>query len=389
MAGGKITKAVSSGRIDFPNTLRGFAALSVMVDHYAGVYIGDRGFLAQMINAPVMSVDDVPIPSYLELPSMLPTIIYGSFGVALFFIISGFVIPLSLMRETRLTFAIGRIFRIYPTYIAGFSITIASIYVSTRYFSMSWPFGWSIIPHFIPGMREIFRVPNIDWIIWTLETEIKFYVVCIILLPWLRKPSMKVFAFAIAIALIGFVLSLKLPEWKLTSYVTYHVAYEYVMGVPYLVYMFIGVAFNFIYRKCLNPFVGLAIISSLFACFIYGIYLGPKSEFAIVGWSYAYAIPLFGFAMLFPSIFRSTKIGDFFASISYPLYVVHGITGYVALRILSDLGFAPWAALLVVFPAICFLAWLLHRLVETPTRLLGKRIAAQVEASLLEKQKVA
>ncbi|MCH4539060.1 acyltransferase family protein [Ochrobactrum sp. A-1] len=379
MAGEK--NLTSGGRIDFPNTLRGVAALSVMIDHYAGFYIGDRGFLSEMIHAPILSTQEVPVPAYLELPSILPTIIYGSFGVALFFIISGFVIPLSLARETRLTFAISRIFRIYPTYIAGFGITVASIYLSTRYFGLAWPFGWGIAPHFIPGLREVFRVPNIDWIIWTLETEIKFYVVCVLLLPWLRKSSLWVFAFPICLAVFGFLLSLKLAEWKDTAYITYHLAYEVIMGAPYLVYMFIGVVFNFLYRKVLSVPVGLVIISAIFICFVYGIRLGPKPEFAIVSWSYAYAIPLFGFAMLFPRVFRSNAVGDFFASISYPLYVVHGITGYVALRILSDLGAEPWLALLIVTPSIFALAWLLHKFVETPTRLFGKRVAAQLEVA--------
>lgn len=386
MAGNAKTVSVSGGRIDFPNTLRGLAALSVVIDHYAGVYIGDRSFLAQMIHAPVMSVQDVPVPSYLELPALLPTIIYGSFGVALFFIISGFVIPLSLARENRLTFAIGRFFRIYPTYVVGFAITVASIYLSTRYFGTEWPFGWGIAPHFIPGLREVFRVPNIDWIIWTLETEIKFYFVCMILMPLLRSASMKVFAFPVGLAVLGFLLAWKLPEWKETTYVLYHVAYEAVMGIPYLVFMFIGVAFNFMYRKALNAAVGLMIIVTLFLCFTYGIYAGPKPEFVIVSWSYAYAIPLFWFAMMFPKLFQSTRVGDFFASISYPLYVVHGITGFVALRILSDFGLQPWLALLIVFPFICALSWVLHKFVETPTRLFGKRFAAQVETSLMSRK---
>jgi len=45
-----------------------------------------------------------------------PGIYKGGFGVALFFLISGFVIPFSFLRYTRTGFAIARILRLWPAY---------------------------------------------------------------------------------------------------------------------------------------------------------------------------------------------------------------------------------------------------------------------------------
>ncbi len=57
----------------------------------------------------------VPWPAGAELVIASP-INFGAFGVALFFLISGFVIPLSFQSYGRLDFLVARFFRIYPTY---------------------------------------------------------------------------------------------------------------------------------------------------------------------------------------------------------------------------------------------------------------------------------
>ena len=62
----------------------------------------------------------MPIPAMAELALSFP-LNWGPFGVALFFVISGFVIPFSFETYGRLDFIVARFFRIYPTYLTGLS----------------------------------------------------------------------------------------------------------------------------------------------------------------------------------------------------------------------------------------------------------------------------
>ena len=48
--------------------------------------------------------------------------------------------------------------------------------------------------------------------------------------------------------------------------------------------------------------------------------------------SFAAAVAVFAAAMRFPNIVGSIPLIGFWADISYPLYVVHGLTGYVRWR---------------------------------------------------------
>ena len=98
--------------------------------------------------------------------------------------------------------------------------------------------------------------------------------------------------------------------------------------------MFVGVAFNFQYRRKLQaPAAGLAVIGMIlmfgvaqhFNFLAYGLFLP----------SFAAAVVAFAAAMRFPNIIGSIPLIGFWADISYPLYVVHGLTGYVLWRCCS------------------------------------------------------
>jgi peptidoglycan/LPS O-acetylase OafA/YrhL len=82
-----------SARMDFLDSLRGLAILSVILQHvFESLYSEFRYLSYQYFNI-------------------------GRFGVTLFFLISGFIIPYSLERGGSIrNFWIGRFFRLYPVY---------------------------------------------------------------------------------------------------------------------------------------------------------------------------------------------------------------------------------------------------------------------------------
>ena len=81
--------------------LRAVAALAVMVEHLFGDLL--------------RQVPSATGPMSLAARSAVETLSLGRFGVALFFLISGFVVPFSIHGEGPLRhFAISRLFRLYP-----------------------------------------------------------------------------------------------------------------------------------------------------------------------------------------------------------------------------------------------------------------------------------
>lgn len=91
--------------------------------------------------------------------------------------------------------------------------------------------------------------------------------------------------------------------------------------------------------------------------------------------TYAFALLFFCFAFTFRGVFKSNRIFDFFADISYPVYIIHGVAGYAALRVLLELGVRFWVSFLIVSAGCLLLSWLLHKLVEQPSQKIAKKFS--------------
>jgi len=66
--------------------------------------------------------------------------------------------------------------------------------------------------------------------------------------------------------------------------------------------------------------------------------------------------------------------------ISYPLYIVHPLLGYVVMRLLMAAGAPYVAALLVAVALVVAVAVVLHRYVEAPSIAFARRLAARLDA---------
>ena len=191
-------------QIEFVNILRGLSVMTVLISHYIGTYCIYNDAASYLINAPSINTDMVSIPWYSYIWLNIKPIDFGECGVALFFIISGFVIPFSLRHNNLIQFVISRFFRVYPTYIVGFSITLLAIYCSSEYFGNTWPFSLKeVMIHYIPGIRDLCWSRVIDGVVWTLEIEVKFYLVCILINKWIKKNSLYTFFTPIILFLIS------------------------------------------------------------------------------------------------------------------------------------------------------------------------------------------
>ena len=196
----------------------------------------------------------------------------GEFGVALFFLISGFVIPMSLQKYDWRGFLVGRVLRIYPTYFAGFAVTLIALWIAGSTFGKPFPFdARSVVIHFLPGARDVLWSAHIDYVVWTLEVDVKFYVVCAFAWKWLRLGDRRVFAIPLALGVCAIGIEALLPGWLRTDATAYQIAYRlgyvFATAARFLAFMFIGVAIFYHYRRRINTVALCAISAMLYVVF--------------------------------------------------------------------------------------------------------------------------
>lgn len=146
----------------------------------------------------------------LQFPMASGILELGKHGVELFFLISGLVIPLSLISKDYRIRSIHRFFakrslRIEPTYLVAVVLAIAFILVRERIFQDN----ALASPTFHQVLSNIFYlVPFNDaaWlspVFWTLGIELQFYLLCAFLfgigIRWGNAPSLTALVFASAL----------------------------------------------------------------------------------------------------------------------------------------------------------------------------------------------
>ena len=111
-------------------------------------------------------------------------LLWNDFGVSLFFVISGFVIPYAMYQSEYTWHHIGKFFkkrfiRVYPTFLCGFILSILLMYIA--YWFSPFHVGGSpqLTPKYIIG--NLFLIPHFlheQWyspVLWTLAIEVQFY----------------------------------------------------------------------------------------------------------------------------------------------------------------------------------------------------------------------
>ncbi len=143
--------SVSSGRLVQVDALRGLAALAVLLFHYTTRF------------SELFSTNSTPSVSFPD----------GYYGVNLFFIISGFVIFMTLEKTAKpMDFLISRFSRLFPAYWFAIFLTFTVTHL------LGLPGHLVSIGAAIANMlmlHSFFGAPNVDGVYWTLEVELLFY----------------------------------------------------------------------------------------------------------------------------------------------------------------------------------------------------------------------
>jgi peptidoglycan/LPS O-acetylase OafA/YrhL len=180
-------------RLAWLDALRGFAALCVVFDHGSTLLLRPvRDFLYQWLNL-------------------------GQFGVFVFFLVSGYIIPASLERKGSVRgFWTGRLFRLYPMYAVALVLAIVAYLTrhgtirGAEHHPLQAVLAWLLmLPNLLTG-------PNVPNVTWTLSYEMVFYLLLAALFAWNvhRRSGAYATAFAVgAVALGGILPMAALTTW--------------------------------------------------------------------------------------------------------------------------------------------------------------------------------
>lgn len=364
-------RRTTAARIEFANTLRGVAAMSVIFAHLGNTFWNWPQIIEMLTGIPYKAAQ-APVISHI-VPGAL-----GGWGVSLFFVISGFVIPFSLERYSVKGFIVGRLWRIWPTCWVGLSITVAAVLIGVNFMGGAVPFSFrDAITHYFPPLAAFADSRQIDSVMWTLEIEMFFYIVCALAAARLRDGHWTLWLFPVGVFVLWFgvdqvVAHLQASHPVLTRRLTY-----LDLDPPYIVFMFAGVALNLYQRGKLRAPAAAAAIAMCIGLFAITQAIGqtPIKSSAIV---YSLGLCLFVACMMAQDWFGRVPALRFFSDISYPIYIIHGVAGYVMLGAMIRAGWNTDAAALSTIAFMIGLAWLVHRFVEQPTHRIGQRIARRL-----------
>ncbi|HAT3917660.1 TPA: acyltransferase [Kluyvera ascorbata] len=362
--------STGNDKIIFADQLRGLAFLCVVIIHWLGIYSVNPQFISMVTGAPFELVGDKAY--YKSISTFLPFFNYGPFGVSLFFLISGFVIPFSIKKKSRFRFIASRLVRIYPTYIACSLMMLVIYTLSHLYWGSDPTIDYNRFWSNITLTFSMFNYGSLDYINWTLSIEIKFYILCAILCTFIRSGNgVAITATSLFITIFIFYTDHPASQQNPGDFSMDGVRIE----LLYVIYMMLGVLFHFLYMKKIRTltfvFLSLITMSLFYFSWVYAI---QHDRFPNEIFNYLYGFVVFALAFNFRNKFRHNVLLQLLSNISYPFYALHSVIGYCSIRYLESIGVGYLQAIVVTFTFVMLLSYLVHISIETQSIKLSKRI---------------
>ena len=368
-------------RLQFANTLRGVAAMIVLASHFGYVYWRKPAIVGTLTGSPGLEAIISPL-AVQGLPDFGFPDAWGHLGVALFFLVSGFVIPFSIEKLGPAGFAIGRILRIWPTYAVGFAVTLLCIALNSRLAGQPFPYRLiDVLKHLLIFPRWPTLSPPIGGIVWTLEVELFFYTICIVASSALRSYRMSFFAVGFVCLPLAAALGDASGILKTAGFSIYALAHWIEAMFQFTSFMMIGTAFAYHFRQRISGPALFVLSTCLLVASSWSWHKGVLSASANSGWRcFAVAVVIFAICYELDAVRRLRVFGNhvvlgWASRISYSLYVVHAILGYSIMTACMKIGAAPWQAVATAVAGVTIAASILHLLVEGPTHKTGRQLA--------------
>ena len=330
--------------------IRLVAALMVAVHHYVGSWRVDQ---------PGNAVWGRPVSD--TMPTVFHFAAYGWIGVEIFFVISGFVICMSCWERTPREFFVSRVIRLYPAYWFGIAFTTAVLVVA--------PGVWDRLK-----LRDILLnftmlqsgsgVANVDRVYWTLWSELRFYLLfMVVVATGLTYRKVVIFCCVWgAAAMLAPVSEFHLltlaanPEgaWFFIAGLALYLMHRF--GQDLLLWGILGMAWLMGQRQLglridntehVSGWRGSMVIYTVFLLAMVAIALGATDR---VRWKWLVTA----------------------GSLTYPLYLIHYVAGTTLIGQLRD-TMDPRLLVALVIGGFLVLSWFVHRVVERPVARVLKR----------------
>lgn len=326
------------------DSLRGLAALGVVLYHYTVMHqtlLGHRGRL------------------WFTFPK-------GQFGVNLFFMISGFVILMTLSRtKTTLDFVVSRFSRIYPAYWAAMLFTLSVVTVGGL-----WPEGRlsrSTVLVNATMLQKFVGMRSVDGVYWTLAFELLFYGLALglFILGLLRRAEL-VSAGALLLS-IAYSLASRADAFAALGPAGHLLKDGLILLLIFqnVQYFVTGMLLHRCWKEGVTASrVALIVVSVVTTLIVEGRFMAEMQTILVV----VMAVAISGKA----GVLRSGPL-VFLGSISYTLYLTHQDAGYVMIHALETRGVSANLAIPVTILAAVAVASLMTALVEQPAMALIRR----------------
>jgi peptidoglycan/LPS O-acetylase OafA/YrhL len=293
----------------------------------------------------------------------------GITGVDLFFMISGFVILMSLEKSKNANlFFLLRCIRLYPIYwiIATFTFLL---FFGLNLFNGEIPYSEIPFKDYCVNLsmfQYYFNVPNIDGSYWTLIIEMLFYMSIYVLF------RLKLLSKIIEIGLVfGAIMACYIFAIRHFNFPDYTRFYPFIYHFPMF---YIGIIFYKMIELKQVPYYYYLLIVGSICIQLYLFEYGRAFHFISIIY-YAIALVFFtGIFLLFSKNLLSgivTKSTRFLGSISYPLYLIHQPLCYgIIIPYFTDvLKINFWiSSLLIALPITLILATFFTFKVDMPIR---------------------
>ncbi|MFH9420118.1 acyltransferase family protein [Streptomyces sp. NPDC017529] len=287
---------------------------------------------------------------------------YGWLGVEVFFLISGFVICMSVWGRTVGEFAVSRLTRLFPAYWAGILLTALVVKAWPEVDSFS---GWDRVITNLTMLQAGNNTPNVDPVYWTLFVELKFYLIMVVVMLFgvtYRNCLILCGVWTAAAALAPIMQTPLLTAFAMPQYAPFFIT---------------GIAFYLMRRHRPNAILWAIVVLQLllsqrFIDYRMATSLGKAAAAALPTWP-ARLVIVAGFVLVGAIALGvcdriQWKWLTTAGALTYPLYLIHMNIGMTLIHHFRNRVSAP---VLVASVTVLMLvaAWVVHRLVERP---LGK-----------------
>ncbi len=334
-------------------------------------------------------------------PNLVPYSWWGSVGVPIFFVISGFVISISAEKQFPMHFIRSRLLRLAPTlwFFASLSLIVTIIYISQ--------FDANLFLLWAKSLILFPKGPWIDGVYWTLVVEISFYSLILLVIYFDKYDKLEVYATIICFISLILVSINGIGRLLAADNYAYNVFHEFMGSYKSRItllstgsYFVVGVLFYLFYQKGyaikrLVVFIAAVVASEI------GIYIEASDLILKSRLSASPVIPCLVWSGAVITIavtaawkkisrrgfhWRVRTVARKLGLVTYPLYLIHFVFGAWIFGILLRGGMGRFgalaAAIVICIASSYFFAFYLEPWIRRKLGALFDRFVAAASRSL-------